>query len=143
MPEENEQTVLLREILKWIKISGIKEVKSLLEVQIQNDTKKYIYQLSDGNKGTQEIAKIVGGLSHQSVANYWKSWEKVGLGGSISAHGGKRFKRSFDLEDFGIKIPTNSQGQENTQQITVGPDVTDRQEAEAIKEDENDTTKQT
>ena len=40
-----------------------------------------------------------------SIANYWKSWEKVGLGEPVTAMGGKRFKRSFDLKDFGIKIP--------------------------------------
>lgn len=91
MSEDSEQTRLLKEILKWIKISGIKEVKSLLETQLSNDSKKLIYHLSDGTKGTQEIAKTVGGLSHQTVANYWKEWEKSGLGESISAMGGSRF----------------------------------------------------
>lgn len=105
MSEENEQTKLLREILKWIKISGMKEVKLILETQLSNDSKKLIYQMSDGSKGTQEIAKIVGDVSHMSVANYWKAWEKVELGESNTAMGGKRFKRSFDLEDFGIKVP--------------------------------------
>ena len=105
MSEENEQTKLLREILKWIKISGMKEVKLILETQLSNDSKKSIYQMSDGSKGTQEIAKIVGDVCHMSVANYWKAWEKVGLGESNTAMGGKRFKRSFDLEDFGVKVP--------------------------------------
>lgn len=104
MSADTEQTKLLKEILKWIKISGIKEVKSLLESLLANDSKKLIYYLSDGTKGTQEIAKIVGGLSHQTVANYWKEWEKSGLGESVSAMGGSRFKRSFDLEDFGMKV---------------------------------------
>ncbi|MCH7561449.1 MAG: hypothetical protein IIC67_08840, partial [Thaumarchaeota archaeon] len=95
----------LRELLTWVKFSGIKEVKSILEVQLPNDSKKTIYHLSDSMKGTKEIAKIVGGISHMSIANYWKSWEKVGLGESVAAMGGKRFKRSFDMEDFGIKVP--------------------------------------
>jgi len=105
MNEDSEQTKVLKEILKWTKISGIKEVKLILETQLSNDSKKLIYQMSNGTKGTQEIAKIVGDVSHMSVANYWKAWEKVGLGESITAMGGKRFKRSFNLEDFGIKIP--------------------------------------
>lgn len=118
MNEDSQQTSILREILKWIKISGMKEVKILLETQLQNDSKKLIYQLSDGTKGTQEIAKTVGGISHMSVANYWKAWEKVGLGEPITAMGGKRFKRSFDLEDFGIKIPEIKPTQ--TTDITLG-----------------------
>lgn len=105
MSEEVEQTKLLKEILKWIKISGIKEVKLLLEDQLREDPKKkMIYQLSDGTKGTQEIAKTVGDVSHVTIFNYWKAWEKVGLGESIAAMGGSRFKRSFDLEDFNIKV---------------------------------------
>lgn len=121
MSEEAEQTKLLREILKWIKISGMKEVKSILETQLQNDSKKQIYYLSDGTKGTQEIAKMVGGLSHQTVANYWKSWEKTGLGESVIVTGGTRFKRSFDPEDFGIKIP-------EIKQAAVGEQKTDLQQ---------------
>lgn len=105
MPED-ENTVLLREILKWIKISGLKEVKSLLDLQVQTAPKKQVYHLSDGTKGTQEISEIVGGLSHQTVANYWKDWTSAGLGELIPTRGGSRFKRSFDLTDFGIEIPS-------------------------------------
>lgn len=95
----------IKESTKWTKFAGIKEVKPILETQLPNDSKKLIYHLSDGTKGTQEIAKTVGGVSHQSVSNYWKTWEKVGLGEYISAPGGTRFRRSFDLADLGITIP--------------------------------------
>lgn len=105
MSEDSEQTKVLKEILKWIKVSGIKDVKPILEEQFKDDSRKIIYQLSDGTKGTQEIAKIVGTVKHVTVFNYWKSWEKLGLGESIIVTGGKRFQRSFDLEDFGIKVP--------------------------------------
>ncbi len=118
MSEDSEQTRLLKEILKWIKISGIREVKSLLETQLSNDSKRLIYQLSDGTKGTQDIAKMVGNVSYSTVFNYWKGWEKVGLGESISVMGGSRFKRSFDLEDFGIKIQISKH---NTGQQTAQP----------------------
>jgi len=116
MSDENEKIALLREILKWIKISGVKEVKTLLDLQIHTDPKRQIYHLSDGTKGSIEIAKIVGGLSHSTVARYWKGWEMVGLGDSISTSGGKRFKRSFNLEDFGIKVTIASQKQETGEQ---------------------------
>jgi len=95
---------VIKESSKWTKFAGMKEVKPILEMQLPDESKKQIYQLSDGKKGTQEIAKTVGGISHMSIANYWKSWEKVGLGESVTAMGGKRFKRSFDLKDFGIKV---------------------------------------
>lgn len=110
------------ELIKWTKFSGIKEIKPILETQLANDSKKLIYHLSDGEKGTQEIAKMVGGISHMSIANYWKAWEKLGLGGPVSAMGGKRFKRSFDLEDFGIKIPSLASSTTDSKQ-TDGDDT--------------------
>ena len=115
MSEDNNQIVLLREILKWIKISGIKEVKSLLETQMQDDAKKLIYQLSDGTKGIREIAKIAGDLSPSTVSNYWKQWENIGLGESVGVKRGGRFKRSFDLQDFGIiiQIPKQTTSQKS------------------------------
>ncbi len=124
MSAEAEQTKLLREILKWIKISGIKEVKSLLEMQLDDDPKRLIYQLSDSTKGTQEIAKIVTNVSYSTVSIYWKQWEKVGLGESIPAKGGSRFKRSFDLEDFGFKIQIPKQ---NADQKSEQPEATSTQ----------------
>ncbi len=111
MSDDNEQTKVLKEILKWIKVSGIKDVKPVLEEEFKENVKKQIYQLSDGTKGTQEIAKIVNDVTYTTVFRYWKSWEKLGLGEYITIPGGKRFQRSFDLEDFGLKvleIKTNS-----------------------------------
>jgi len=122
---DSEQTKVLKEILKWIKISGIKEVKSVLEEHFQDDSKKIIYQLSDGTKGTREIAKIVGTVKYVTVSNYWKIWEKIGLGESKSAIGGSRFKRSFDLEDFGIKVPEIKSKPTQTTEPTEGEDKND------------------
>lgn len=124
----------LQESSKWAKFAGMKEIKPVLETQLPNDSKKIIYHLSDSTKGTQEIAKIVGGISHMSIANYWKSWEKVGLGEPVTAMGGKRFKRSFDLEDFGIKIPELTK-QENKQLVSESTQ-TEEQPATEIKSDD-------
>jgi len=60
-----------------------------------------VYQLSDGKIGSTEVIKK-GKSSTESVSKYWNQWPKLGLGESISAKGGKRFKRSFDLEDFDL-----------------------------------------
>ena len=105
MSEENEETEVLKEILKWIKVSTIKDVKPVLENEFKDDTKRLVYQLSDGTKGAKEIAKIVKHVAYGTVFNYWKSWGNLGLGESIAVSGGKRFQHSFNLEDFGIKIP--------------------------------------
>jgi len=103
--QENEQTQLLREILKWIKFAGMKEVKSILTDALDTDEKKFVYQKSDGTIGTVKLAKLAGFGSNKTVDDMWDAWFKLGLGENIPVRGGSRFKRSFDLGDFGIAIP--------------------------------------
>lgn len=99
---------VLKELLKWVKFSGSKEVKSVLDSNIHSDEEKMIYSLSNGANSSYDIAKIIGANDtvRRRVSDHWDRWEKAGLGEPVSSQGkGKRFKRSFDLEDFGIKVP--------------------------------------
>lgn len=98
----------LVELLKWTKFSGIKEVKSVLESSINTNEEKIIYSLSDGKNSSYNIAKIMeaNDTVRRRVSKYWDRWENAGLGSSLPAQGrGTRFKHSFSLDDFGIKVP--------------------------------------
>lgn len=101
MSSENKQIELLTEILKWIKVSSYQKVKDFLNFILDTDTKKVIYQLSDGDTGSTEIIKKAK-ASSATVSKCWQDWEKLGIGEALSSAGGKRFKRTFDLEDFGL-----------------------------------------
>lgn len=101
----NKTEELLAEILKWIRFVGMKEVKGVFNGVVDTDQKRIAYHYSDGTRGTIEVAKLASIGSTSTVAKFWKSWQKVGLGDNIPVKGGERFKRSFDLEDFGIPIP--------------------------------------
>ena len=103
-PQDNDQTDLLREILKWIRFAGMKGVKEQLEATLETDQKKSVYQLSDGSKTVADINKITG-VSTGAISGYWKKWVRLGLGEKIAVKGGDRFKQAFDLEDFGIEVP--------------------------------------
>jgi hypothetical protein len=116
---ESEQTLLLREILKWIKFAGIKEVKVILISSLNTEQKKLTYHLSDGTRGTVEIAKTTNIGSTKTIFDMWQGWIKQGLGESIPVKGGSRFKRSFDLEDFGIAIPQYTSKQEAEKPVKV------------------------
>lgn len=109
---ESEQTMILREILKWIKFSGMKEVKAILLSSLDTEQKKLVYHLSDGTRGTVEVAKTANVGSTKTIFEMWQIWLKQGLGESIPVRGGSRFKRSFDLDDFGIAIPQHTSKQE-------------------------------
>ena len=116
--EKSEQTILLREILKWIKFAGMKEVKNTLVSVLDNEQKRLVYHLSDGSCGTVEIAKLAGIGSNRTVADMWEVWLKLGLGESIPVKGGSRFKRTFDLEDFGIEVPKIKEIKKEEKQVT-------------------------
>lgn len=103
--QDNVQTELLREILKWTKFSGMRAVKEVLNSTLDTPEKKLLYQLSDGSKGSVELCQATGIASTETITKNWKSWIKLGLGENLSVKGGKRFKRAFDLEEFGIEVP--------------------------------------
>jgi len=102
--QNNEQTELLREILKWTKFAGMNQVKSVLETELKADVDKLVYQKSDGTHGIVELAKLAV-VSNATIDRMWDAWQRMGLGEKIPVRGGSRFQRSFDLEDFGINVP--------------------------------------
>lgn len=118
-PQENEQTQLLKEILKWIKFSGIKDAKNTLSTVLDTELKRLAYHLSDGSRGTVEVADLAGVGSNKTIFNMWQAWLKLGLGDSIPIRGGSRFKRSFDLDDFGIEVPKIKENRKEEKQLPI------------------------
>ena len=101
---KDNEISLLKEILKWIKFSGMKEVKEALTSELDTDQKKQVYQLSDGTNSNAEINQATG-VSAGSISLYCNKWLRLGLGETKAVAGGDRFVRAFDLNDFGITIP--------------------------------------
>ncbi len=98
---------LLEELLKWTKLQGLEKAQNALTVLLKADAEKLAYEESDG-KTSREISAIVG-VSHVTIANYWKKWSRAGIVTEIgSKGGGTRYKRIFSLQDFGIEVPKNS-----------------------------------
>lgn len=95
---------ILREILKWTRFSGSKEVKNVLKDALDTEQKILVYHLSNGLQGSSEIGGKAG-ISHSTVFRYWKDWARQGLVEPIKVRGGERYKKVFDLEDFGFTIP--------------------------------------
>jgi hypothetical protein len=102
---EDEHIRLLREILKWIRFAGMKEAKTVLTSVLDDPQKILAYHLSDGTRGTVEIAKITGIGSTSTIARYWQTWQNQSLGENVPVRGGVRFKRSFDIEELGFIVP--------------------------------------
>lgn len=100
--QQNQE--ILEEMKVWAKINGVEKVQSLLNKTLNTPEKRIIYHLSDG-KSIREIISICGG-STATVSTYWNTWNQLGLMKSIHVSRGERFIKSFDLEHYGIEIPT-------------------------------------
>lgn len=94
---------VLKEILRWSKVTSIPHVKKLLEETLATDEERLAYHLSTGST-SREIAPKVG-VSFQTVADWWDKWNRLGIAERMSSRGGGRGVRSFDLNDFGIPLP--------------------------------------
>ena len=110
MPETATARVeeLLSEILKWVRFAGVKEVKAVLTSALDTDEKILAYHLSDGKNGSVAIANQ-SGVSDFTDRTFWNQWSKIGIVEAIKVGPGDRYKKSFDLEDFGIRIPQAKQ----------------------------------
>lgn len=102
--QNSEQIELLKEIAKWMRFVGFKQVKDVLTSTLDNEKKILAYHLSDG-KNTSTIISQLTGINQPRISEFWKEWLSLGLGESISASGGSRFKKSFDLKMFGVVVP--------------------------------------
>ena len=109
----DEQTAILKEILKWIKFSGMKEVRTVLMSILDNEQKRLIYHLSDGNNGSVAIAKVTN-AGATTVRRFWESWSRMRIVESINVQGGLRYKKLFELEDFGFTIPQIKQASQSS-----------------------------
>ncbi|MFY9300029.1 MAG: hypothetical protein WAO91_02405 [Candidatus Nitrosotenuis sp.] len=117
MSEDMEQTKLLRDILKWIKFTGMKQVRETLTAILDSDDKRLAYHLSDGKKTARDIEKITK-LGKAKVQNLWKECYLAGLGEQIPTQGGgSRFSKSFELKDFGIRVPGVAEEDPNSETV--------------------------
>lgn len=119
--ESSEVKEILKEILKWTKFQGIQKAKSVLEATLDDDIKKLIYHLSDG-EDSKTIASRAR-VSDQTVRNYWKRWAVLGIIEPYPKYKG-RYWKLFSLEDFGIEIPeTESESKAKEEKTEQKPAV--------------------
>lgn len=97
----------LDELIFWTKFSALPTFRALLMGTLRDDVDKLVYDLSDGERSTRDIARTIsrGGrnITHVTVANMWKKWSIQNL--VIPAQRKGRYKRAVSLESLGIEIP--------------------------------------
>jgi len=97
----------LKEQTKWLKFLALPNLKKTTEENLATPEQRKIYDLSDGNNSTYDIAKKITAtgmkVSHMTVYNYWKKWYVLGLVVSSKKYSG-RFEKIIDLKDLNIEI---------------------------------------
>lgn len=94
----------LNELLKWTKFAGMQQLRSILAQQLKTDSEMLVYELSDGSRGTRDIAKLAGVGSNATVAVYWKKWSRLGIMEPSKKYQG-RYQRICSLEEVGLTVP--------------------------------------
>jgi len=98
----------LREIRYWVKLSGLPVLRRVIQENLRDDESKLVYELSDGNRSTREIAeelkKIGRAITHGTVANMWRRWAASGIVEPSERYQG-RFRKVASLESLGIEFP--------------------------------------
>lgn len=85
----------------WLRVIGIQAIKDLLQEEMKAKQDQIIFELSDGQLSTREIAKKADS-SHVTVSKKWKKWVSMGLVMPSEKHKG-RYKKIVALRDLGIK----------------------------------------
>lgn len=110
MVNKDKTTELLEEILKWTKFNAM-QLKTVLLEKLDTDEKKLIYENSNGDRSSRDIAKLAN-VSYKTVQNYWKSWSEMGILEATEKYRGGRFKKLCSLVELGIAIPKSSSSSE-------------------------------
>ena len=99
---------IMEEQLKWTKLFGMSQLRTIFEQNLRTEQEKFVYELSDGERSTRDIEKIAN-VSRTKIAVLWKKWYKMGLMERSLKYEGRRMKKSFSLLDVGIEIDIPSE----------------------------------
>jgi hypothetical protein len=135
MPDENNDKLermieLLEEMLKWMKVTSIPQVKNLLLDILPSDKEKIAYQHSDG-QDSEKVAQFTG-VGHATISRWWKTWIRAGIADSVSARGGERARHAFSLEDFGIEVPQTKEIKPEKKEAKVPINETQPKESQEV-----------
>lgn len=108
---------VLEDMAAWIKVGNFENVRIFLTSTFKKPEERIVYNLSDG-RSTREINAACG-VSLGSISNYQNNWNKMGLMKTTSVTRGDRYIKKFNLEDFGIEIPKQSDKKTSQPQITT------------------------
>jgi transposase len=137
--KQDRMIELLEELVKWTKVKSIPHVKKLLLEILPSDEEKRAYHYSNG-QDSRGVAKLAG-VGHVAVTKWWKNWIRAGIAKPVSAKRGKRAKRVFSLEDFGIEVPLLKEVKPKVEKTRAPINLGKLVDEESVKEENSEEVK--
>ncbi len=98
---DEKLTSLFEEFLLLYKVVNRQKTIDLLRTELKTEQAIEIYQLTDGEKSTRELAGMLKHkCSHVTVASLWNKWALIGLVVPVKQKG--RYKAAFNLDEYGV-----------------------------------------
>ncbi len=94
---------LMEEQLRWDRLAGMNQLKTIFETNLLSEDEKRVYELSDGEKSVRDLEKIVS-IGRTKIISQWKKWYMLGIMEKSKKYEGGRMKRTFSLADIGIAV---------------------------------------
>lgn len=98
----------LDQLLKWTRFAGMQQLRTIISQNLTTDAEMLVFELSDGERTTREVARLAGIGSNSTVAGYWGKWSKLGILEPSQKRQG-RFQRICSLQEVGLTVPPWSQ----------------------------------
>ncbi len=90
---------LIKELLMWQKLSGIRLLKELLPNILDEEKKQQVYELTNG-ENSQAFISSKTKVATGTISNWWNKWEANGILGKS----GGRYKHIVSLKNLDLNI---------------------------------------
>lgn len=101
MGDNDRLQEMCAEFLKIYKFINHPQIMAALNTELSDKTRKIVYELSNGENTTRDIAKVAG-ISISTITSYWKQWALKGI--VVPAQRKGRFKAAFDPTEYGLSV---------------------------------------
>ena len=93
----------LRTQTGWLRLLALQTLRPALESALPTDRQKLAYELSDGSRGTRQVAEAVG-AGPGTISRWWTEWIALGICSEVPGSAG-RARHLASLSALGVPVP--------------------------------------
>jgi hypothetical protein len=113
----------LKSLERWLRFANMDKLRSILEIELNEDRKKLVYEYSDGSRGYRDVGEL-SGVPAPTIQTWWIRWFSMGIMEASPSRSG-RVQRICSLKDVGIDLPATirrkSQREMKSQRVVNDP----------------------